>query len=68
MLLTDVSREVKTIKDFLADGGQPAFDPLANVLGVQTRNEASPLKRPLIQPKLATVSEVSNTVLKFIGY
>ena len=68
MLLTDVSREVKSIKEFLEDGGQPALHPLANVPGVQTRNEASPLKRPLIQPKLATVSEVSNTVLKFIGF
>ena len=66
MLLHDVSREVKSIKEFLEDDGQLALDPLANLAGMQTRSEASPLKRPLTLPKLATVSEVSKNVLRLI--
>ena len=58
MLLTDVSREVKSIKEFLVDVVQPALHPLENIAVLQTRNEASP-KSPHILPQLATRFEVS---------
>ena len=60
MLLTDVSREVKSIKEFLVDVVQPALHPLENVAALHTRSEASPQKSPHILPQLATRFEVSS--------
>eukprot|EP00112_Aurelia_sp_Birch-Aquarium-sp1_P006221 Seg1690.9 transcript_id=Seg1690.9/GoldUCD/mRNA.D3Y31 product="Small conductance calcium-activated potassium channel protein 3" protein_id=Seg1690.9/GoldUCD/D3Y31 len=62
MLLTDVSREVKSIKEFLVDIVQPALHPIENMAAMHTQTDASPQKGPHILPQLATRFEVPVSV------